>query len=86
MDEMPMYFDSPSNRTFKLKGSQTVKIKTTNNEKLRFTLILCAYNDGRRCRPAIIFKGLKKVPKAAFPQGIDITVSKGGSMNSDLMT
>jgi hypothetical protein len=85
MDEMPMYFDSPTNRTFDQTGAETIKIKTSNSEKLRFTLILCAYNDGSKCLPAIIFKGLKKVPKCKFPKGIVIMVSESGSINTEIL-
>jgi hypothetical protein len=86
MDEMPVCFDSPQNRTYDTIGSKSVQLKTTGNEKLRFTLMLCAYNDGRKCEPAIIFKGLKKVPKKErFPKGIKIMVSAKGSVNGDLM-
>jgi hypothetical protein len=86
MDQMPMYFDSPTNKTYDSIGSRTVSVKTTGYEKLRFSLMLCAASDGRKCPPAIIFKGLKSVPKKEkFPKGIHIMVSKKGSVNSDLM-
>jgi hypothetical protein len=84
MDELPVYFDSPYNKTFDFKGNKSVNIKTTGYEKMRFTLILCAYNDGRKCRPTIIFKGLKKVPKGDF-KGVEVMVADGGSVNTDVM-
>ena len=85
-DEMPMYFDSPTLRTYDKEGTKTVAMKSTGHEKTRFTLMLCAANDGRKCRPAIIFKGLKKVPKQKFPKGIDIMVADKGSINKDIMS
>ena len=42
MDETPCYFDMPSSSTFDLRGVNTVKVKTTGNEKLRFTCVLTA--------------------------------------------
>ena len=42
MDETPCYFDMPSSSTFDLRGVNTVKGKTTGNEKLRFTCVLTA--------------------------------------------
>ena len=35
MDESPMWFDMPSNRTVDFKGVKTVLSKTTGHEKLR---------------------------------------------------
>ena len=60
-------------------------MKTTGSDKLRFTLMLCAYNNGRKCRSAIVFKELKKVPKVKFPTGIDIMVAPKGSINGEVM-
>lgn len=42
MDETPCYFDIPRSSTFDFKGVNTVKMKTTGNEKLRFTVALTA--------------------------------------------
>ena len=63
MDEIPMYFDAPSRRTYDLKGVKTVLIKTTGKEKMRFTLIMAILADGKKCRAMLIFKNLKKAPK-----------------------
>ena len=71
MDQTPCYFDSPKNRTFDFSGNNTVGVRTTGNEKTRFTLMLCADNQGRKLEPTIIFKGIKNVPKGC-PKGIKI--------------
>ena len=42
MDETPCYFDILRSKTFDFRGVQTVKIKTTGHEKLRFTSALTA--------------------------------------------
>lgn len=83
VDQMPLYFDMPQNRTLSEKGERNIVVGTSGNEKLRFTLILCADNFGRKVMPAIIFK-LANVPKVNVP-GIHIMASPGGSANVELM-
>ena len=71
------------------------QLRRTGHHKTRFTLILCASNDGRKLPPAIIFKDLKNVPKPRgkekdcpeniFPKGIHIMASMGGTMNKEHM-
>ena len=85
MDEMPVYFDSPCLRTYEKKGNNTISMKTTGHHTTRFTLMLCAYNDGRKLRPAIIFRNLKKVPNVRFPTGIDVYVTDKGSVTTEIM-
>ena len=68
-----------------------MKIKTTGHEKLCFTAALTAgvkrTSDGGykaiRLPPLLIFKNLKKNPKAKFPSGI--VGSKGGTMRTQFM-
>lgn len=57
MDETPMYFDMPRNRTFDLRAVQTVPAKTAGYDKLRFTVVLTIAADGTKLFPMIIFKG-----------------------------
>ena len=40
MDESPIQFDMPSNRTVSKTGEKSVKIRTTGNEKDRLTVVL----------------------------------------------
>jgi hypothetical protein len=40
MDETPMTFDLPGNRTVHAKGEKTVLVKTTGHEKTHFTVVL----------------------------------------------
>lgn len=62
-------------------------MKTTGNEKLRFTVALTAgvkrvgneFN-AVRLPPMLIFKNLKKAPKGKFPTGMAVLGSKGGTM------
>lgn len=60
-DETPIYVDSPMNRTYVPRGSKSVRIITTNNEKLRFTVGLTISAAGKLLPAFVIFKGLKKV-------------------------
>ena len=86
MDEVPMYFDMPSSRTIDFTGIKTVRARTTGYEKLRFSVALTILSSGKKLRPLIIFKNLKKVPKGNFPKDVVITVAKGGSMTNGIMT
>jgi len=42
MDKVPLTFDVPSNKTVDVKGAKTIMIKTSGNEKTRYTVFLCA--------------------------------------------
>ena len=92
MDETPCYFDIPSSSTFDFKGVNTVKMKTTGNEKLRFTAVLTAgvkkvgdEFSAVRLPLMLIFKNLKKAPKGKFPPGMAVLGSKGGTMTQKFM-
>ena len=39
MDEVPLKFDSPSNKTADVKGAKTIMIKTSGNEKTHYTVV-----------------------------------------------
>ena len=73
MDETPMYFDLPSSHCIDFKGVKTVTMKTTGNEKLRYTVVLSAgvtkSAEGWksfRLPLMLIFKNLVKPPKGNF--------------------
>ena len=92
MDETPCDFDIPSSSTFDFKSVNTVKMKTTGNEKLRFTAVLTAgvkkvgnEFSAVRLPPMLIFKNLKKAPKGKFPPGMAVLGSKGGTMTQNFM-
>jgi len=40
MDEVPLTFDVPSNKTVDVKGAKTIMIKTSGNEKMCYTVVL----------------------------------------------
>jgi len=46
MDEVPLTFDIPSNKTVDVKGAKAIMIKTSGNEKTRYTVVLACCADG----------------------------------------
>ena len=55
MDDVPLMFDVPSNKTVDVKGSKTIMIKTSGNEKTRYTVVLACHADGTKLPPFIKF-------------------------------
>ena len=44
MDEVPLTFDVPSNKTVDIKGTKSITVKTSGNEKTHYTVVLaCIY-------------------------------------------
>jgi len=81
MDETPMTFDLPGNRTVNPIGEKTVMVKTTGHEKTHFTVVLSCMADGTRLKPLVIFKR-KTLPKAAkFPRGVVVKAHPKGWMD-----
>jgi len=76
-DQTPLTFDLPSDTTIAPKGSSTVTIKTTGNEKNRFTVMLACTADGGKLPPYVVFKR-KTMPKLPFPKGIIVQVHEKG--------
>ena len=56
MVEVPLTFDVPSNKTVDVKGAKTIMIKTSSNEKTRYTVVLACCADGTKFPPLLIFK------------------------------
>jgi hypothetical protein len=61
-----------------------VKMKSTGNEKLRFTVVLCCMADGTKLPPLVIFKR-KTMPKGDFPPGVFVKVQAKGWMDEPVM-
>ena len=76
-DQTPLTFDLPTETTITHKGSSTVSIKTTGNEKNRFTVMLGCTADGGKLLPYVVFKR-KTIPNVNFPKGIIIQVHPNG--------
>lgn len=79
MDEVPMCFDMPPDRTVNNRGEKTVQIKTSGHEKSHFTVVLSCCADGTKLQPLIIFKR-KTAPKERMPAGVCVRVHKKGWM------
>jgi len=80
MDEIPLMFDVPSNTTVEVKGAKTIMIKTSGNEKTRYTVVLACCADGTKRPPLLIFKR-KTLPKDVIPHGNYVHVHSKGWMD-----
>ena len=83
MDEVPMCFDMPPDRTVNSKGEKTVQIKTTGHEKSHFTVVLSCCADGTKLPPLLIFKR-KTMPKERMPAGVHQRVHVKGWMEEEV--
>ncbi|XP_018105792.1 plectin isoform X1 [Xenopus laevis] len=81
MDEIPMTFDLPSNRTVASLGDTTFSPRTTGNEKNNFTVVLSCLADGTKLRPFIIFKRKTLPKKVKFPPRITVRAHVKGRMD-----
>jgi hypothetical protein len=79
MDETPVYFDMVRSLTIENRGAKSVQIRTTGNEKNRFTCVLTVLADGTKLPPIVIFKG-KQMPKN-LPSGITVMMHLKGWMD-----
>ena len=62
MDETPMTFDMPLNRTVDAIGNKTILVKTSGHEKDHFTVVLACLAYGAKLKPMVILKQ-KTMPK-----------------------
>ena len=84
MDETPMTFDLPGNRTVEVKGCKTVSVRTCGAEKQHFTVVLSCLADGTKLKPMCIFKR-KTMPKEKLPSGVLVCVHPKGWMDENLV-
>ena len=85
MDGTPCYFVICGSSTVDKKGVQTVKIKTTSAENLRFTVALKAGVKKTEnvfpafcLSPLLIGKNFANVPPGKYPFGMQVLASKNG--------
>ena len=64
------------------RGAKTVLLKTTGNEKTRFTVVLSCLADGTKLKPMVIFHR-KTMPKDKFCPGVLVHVHPRGWMDED---
>lgn len=84
MDEVPLTFDVPSNRTVSVKGVNTMAVKTSGHEKTHFTVVLACCADGTKLPPMIILKR-KTFLKEKIPSGVIVHMHEKGWMNEEGM-
>lgn len=60
---MPIYFDMTTNKTYTFRSDQNVMVRSSGDDKTRFTVILCAFANGNKLKPTIISNNLTKPPK-----------------------
>jgi hypothetical protein len=82
LDETPVLFDT---MTVDYKGAKTVHIRTTGNDKNRFTCVLAVLGDGTKLPPMVIFKG-KRLQKGDYPPDLIVRMNKDGWMTENLIT
>ncbi|GES90224.1 pogo transposable element with KRAB domain [Rhizophagus clarus] len=71
MDETLVWFDMAGNFTIDQKGEKTVQIRSTGNDKNRFTVVLtCAAGNGTKLPPICIFKGKRLSKGEKIPPGV----------------
>ena len=83
-DQTPVTFDLPSETTVSIKGARSVTMRSTGNEKNRFTVMLGCMADGTKLPPYVVFKR-KTMPKDKFPSGVIVRVQEQGWFNDSLM-
>ena len=83
-DQTPLTFDFPSNTTVDFKGEKSISIRTTGNEKNRFTVMLACTADGGKLPPFIIFKRKTLPKKLHFPRGVYVRAHPKGWMDEAL--
>ena len=81
MDETPMRFELPSNRTLEFRGSRTVPVKSCGAEKWSFTVVLAVAADGTKVPPKVIFKGVRTPRDLVVPHPLCVSFHKKGWMD-----
>ena len=83
-DQTPLTFDIPFVRTIDSVGEKSVNLKTTGNEKNRFTVMLAITGDGNKLPPYVVFKRKTFPKKVKFPKGIYVRVHVKGWFDDDI--
>lgn len=84
MDEIPLTFNCPPNKTVHFKGDKTVRNVTTGNEKTSFICVLACAANGQKLKSLLIFKR-KTHPKDNFTNDVVVTINKKGWMCEAVM-
>ena len=76
MDEKPVYFDMPHNRTMHPVGDKKIDMAFSGHEKTRFTVTITVSAKSRVLSAYMILRGLKKTPKVKSPSNVILSVEK----------
>ena len=86
MDETPLGWSMARKKTLARKGTKIVACKSSGHDKKRYSVVLCGFDDNQKAIPAIIFKGLKKVPaEVRNRKDCFVAVAPGGSMTPEVL-
>ena len=77
MDEVPLTFDMPTNRTVNKRGQHSILVRTAGHEKSHFTVVLPCTANEKKLPPVCIFKR-KMLPRGIVPQGVLLRVQTKG--------
>ena len=83
MDETPLCFDSPPNRTIESKGNKAILIRTTSHERAHFTVVLACVANGTKLKPMVIFKSKAIPEREKMPPGVLVHCQSKGWMDED---
>jgi len=70
-------YDVPSNKTVDVKDAKTIMIKTSGNERMRYTVVLACCADGTKLPTLLILKR-KLLPEDVISHGINVHVHSKG--------
>ena len=84
MDELPLSFDIPPNKTVDEIGKQSIVINTTGHEKMNFTVVLSVCLDGSKLKPMVIFKRKTNI-REKMTDKVIVCYNEKGWMNEKLM-
>ena len=84
MDEVPLTFNIPMEKTVDSHGVNSVTIKTTGHEKMHFRCALAVTASGKKLPLMLIFKR-KTMPKEHFPVVVVVRVTIKGWMDTTMM-
>ena len=66
MDEVPLTFDVPSNKTVDVKGAKIITVKTSGHDKTHYTVVLSCCADGTKLPPILKKHARKGNPKRSY--------------------
>ena len=85
MEEVPLTFDVPSNKTVDVKGAKTITVKTSGHGTTHYTVVLSCCAEGTKLPPVLISKR-KNMPEEAIPRGVIVQfITKDGWMDENDM-